>query len=107
MKFRKKPIVIDAIQWDGTNKTSIEIAYEFGVSLEIEEDFLSDEKYLIIPTLEGKMKASPQDWIIKGVNGELYPCKPDIFEKTYDSVIEVVGRGKSEDGADSITVKVN
>jgi len=59
MKFRKKPIVIDAYQTD--------------VEMEIE-------------TLEGTMKASPGDWIITGVNGENYPCKPDIFEKTYDPV---------------------
>lgn len=41
---------------------------------------------VIVDTLEGKMKASPGDYIIKGVQGELYPCKPDIFEKTYDKI---------------------
>lgn len=58
-KFQKKPVVVEAYQTD---------------------------KELIIPTLEGNMKASPGDWIITGVNGEQYPCKPDIFEKTYQKV---------------------
>lgn len=48
----------------------------------IVEAYRTDEE-LIIPTLEGNMKASPGDWIITGINGEQYPCKPDIFEKTY------------------------
>ena len=58
-KFRKKPVVIDAYQTDTE---------------------------VVIHTLEGDMKASPGDWIITGVNGEQYPCKPDIFEKTYEPV---------------------
>ena len=57
MKYRKKPVVIDAYQTD-------------------------QEMY--IETLEGTMRADPGDWIITGVNGEQYPCKPDIFEKTYE-----------------------
>lgn len=86
-KFKKKPLVIEAIQWEGDNRSSIAIVHEFGIkNLEIEEDFITMTKYMIIPTLEGKMRASPMDWIIKGVNGELYPCKPDIFVKTYDPV---------------------
>ena len=44
--------------------------------------------HILIPTLEGDIRAEPGDWIIKGVNGEFYPCKPDIFEKTYESVFE-------------------
>jgi hypothetical protein len=57
MKFRKKPVVIEAYQ------TDVEV---------------------IIPTLEGNMRANPGDWIITGVKGERYPCKPDIFKKTYE-----------------------
>ncbi|PRS47537.1 hypothetical protein [Bacillus sp. MZGC1] len=59
MKYRKKPVVVEAYQID---------------------------KEMDIETLEGTMKASPGDWIIKGVHGEIYPCKPDIFEKTYEKV---------------------
>lgn len=79
MKYRKKPIVIDAIQWKGNNVTEIAT---LGGAEEYEQDFIGDD--LVIRTLEGNMTASKGDWIIKGVNGELYPCKPDIFEKTYD-----------------------
>ena len=80
MKYRKKPIIINAIQYDGDNL--LEIITFVGKGLA--EDLVDD--ILIIPTLEGDMKASKGDWIIEGVNGEFYPCKPDIFEKTYDKV---------------------
>jgi len=79
MKFRKKPIVIDAIQWNGGNLSEVAT---LGGAREYEQEFTED--YLIIHTLEGDMKADKGDWIIKGVSGELYPCKPDIFEKTYE-----------------------
>jgi len=78
-KFRKKPVVIDAVQYDGINESEIE---QFvGISYVPGRDFK-------IRTLEGDMLASVGDWIIKGVNGEFYPCKPDIFEKTYEAVGE-------------------
>lgn len=81
-KFRKKPIVIEAIKWTGSNIEEL-TAFTFGfVSLQ-REGF-----YLIIPTLEGDHKANPGDWIIKGVKGEFYPCKPDIFIAIYDIVLE-------------------
>ena len=51
-----------------------------------EADFATDPPTIFIQTLEGKMRADRGDWIIKGVNGEFYPCKPDIFEKTYEPV---------------------
>lgn len=81
MKYRKKPVVIEAVHWDG-NKISevtdwIEKGLENNTIVRISDD-------VIITTLEGQMKASPGDYIIKGVNGEFYPCKPDIFEKTYE-----------------------
>ena len=79
MKYRKKPVVIDAIQWTGDNLTEIAT---LGGAREYEQEFLSDN--LIIHTLEGNMQAGKGDWIIKGVKGELYPCKPDIFEMTYE-----------------------
>ena len=80
MKYRKKPVVIDAIQYDGKNCMAV-LAWA-GAS-QITEDFLGG---LEIPTLEGTMKASVGDWIIRGVRGELYPCKPDIFAATYEAV---------------------
>jgi hypothetical protein len=70
-KFRKKPIVIEAYQFTGNN-------------LEGPVCRGPDEKDAYIDTLEGRMIVSPGDWVIKGVKGEFYPCKPDIFEFTYD-----------------------
>lgn len=74
--FRKKPVVIEARQLTDTN--SAEIAQWCKGSNR-------DMPNVTIPTLEGDMTASVGDWIIKGVKGEFYPCKPDIFEKTYES----------------------
>lgn len=78
-KFRKKPVVIEAVQWTGSN--SFEIAQFMNESLYGE--WVNE---VSIRTLEGTMTASIGDWIIKGVSGEFYPCKPDIFEKTYEAV---------------------
>ena len=76
-KFRKKPVTISAIQWYGANATTI---------LDwIGEDAYQEGSSLFIQTLEGVHEASLGDWIIQGVNGEFYPCKPDIFDKTYES----------------------
>jgi len=92
MKYRKLPVEIEAKQWNGLNLQEI-------------IDFVGDKlKYEIIDTawqvgkgkpyvdmeiitLEGNMKVSEKDYIIKGVNGEFYPCKPEIFEKTYEKVM--------------------
>lgn len=86
-KYRKKPVEIEAIQYTGNNIAEIN---EFvGIELQkkpIPSDLRGIEYKLLIPTLEGDMEASPWDFIIKGINGEFYPCKPDIFEKTYDEV---------------------
>lgn len=77
MKFQKKPVVIEAMQLTLTNFSDIE---EFvGGDLGTHPD-----GGLVIATLEGAMRASVGDWIIKGVQGEFYPCKPSIFEQTYD-----------------------
>lgn len=79
-KFRKKPIVIEAIQWTGENKKEID---KF-IGIEVQDTYGGEN--LIIETLEGDHIAKIGDWIIKGVKGEFYPCKPGIFEKTYESV---------------------
>ena len=83
MKYRKKPVVIDAMHYTVLNYN--EICKFVGKDLKIEWESQTVPK-LYIPTLEGEMIASKGDWIIKGVNGEFYPCKPDIFEKTYEKV---------------------
>ena len=82
MKYRKKPVVIEAMQWDGLPDTAVEI-FEWCPTAEMRSD---DRDTIVIPTLEGRMKASVGDWIIQGVKGEFYPCKPDIFEATYEAV---------------------
>lgn len=89
-KYRKKPIVIEAIQWDGSTKSFnlIQELNSLGKRTIISESDIDDVTDLIIPTLEGDMRALIGDWIIKGINGEVYPCKPDIFAKTYDLVTE-------------------
>ena len=82
-QFVKKPVVIEAIQYTGNNDFEIN-QWSKGnvyVSPDIEET-----SYLQIQTLEGVMTAILGDWIIKGVKGEFYPCKPDIFEMTYQPV---------------------
>jgi hypothetical protein len=93
MKYRKKPVVIEAVQWTGKNHRDM---WDFltgktdsymdasGDNFYIDHDKIAGG--LIIKTLEGEHIASIGDFIIKGVNGEFYPCKPDIFEKTYEVV---------------------
>lgn len=82
MKFRKKPVVIDAVQFDGGNHEVIAV-FCMPQMVARSNDAPST---LIIPTLEGHMTASAGDWVIKGVKGECYPCKPDVFESTYERV---------------------
>lgn len=84
--YRKKPVVIEAHEvfadYHCLEDFPISEAGKFKIG-EDEQGF-----YVLIPTLEGDMKARVGDFIIKGVNGEFYPCKPDIFEKTYEKVAE-------------------
>lgn len=89
-KYKKKPVVIEAVQYYGQNKE--EIDNFIGLVTEEEYKFDGDRtnsasvRVLFIQTLEGKMEVSPMDYVIKGVKGEFYPCKPDIFEQTYEEV---------------------
>ena len=90
MKFRKKPVVIDAVEWTGENLLQVirftgQHASAMSYKWEDYEDLVSRDGLKIF-TLEGVMKASIGDWIIKGVNGEHYPIKADIFAKTYEAV---------------------
>lgn len=87
-KYRKKPVIIEAIQIK--DRTMVDIRSFLGIAnmKNIEQDF--NENIVIsfeIPTLEGDMKVSYGDYVIKGVHGEFYPCKPDIFKKTYEEVV--------------------
>lgn len=78
-KFRKKPVEIEAVQWTGRNSAELSAFLPAGG---IRFTFSGIE----IETLEGNMLASEGDWIIRGVKGEFYPCKPEIFAATYDAV---------------------
>lgn len=92
-KFRKKPVVIEAWQWNfdepeqepipGWLNVASACWPTAGVNFETGHP---DGPRIAIATLEGVMVAKPKDWIIKGIKGELYPCKPDIFEATYEPV---------------------
>lgn len=81
MKFRKKPVVIEAFQYRQSEQPS-----------ELCDDVIAgrvrypEDGTILIMTLEGSMTGQPGDWIIRGVKGELYPCKPDIFAATYEPV---------------------
>lgn len=85
MRYKKKPVVIEAVQFFETAESITEISDLAGKNIIIN---YNDPKnpYLKIETLEGTMKANVGDYIIKGVRGELYPCKKDIFEETYEKV---------------------
>lgn len=114
LKWRKKPIVIEAWRWDGDRSVLCDIrdapdwlveaeviygrlnAGQVQVSCEID----GSNCQLKIATFEGAMVASPGDWIIRGVKGELYPCKPDIFAATYEPATEEVAPDTSEDEAE-------
>lgn len=82
-RFRKKPVEIEAVQWTGDNPEEIAI---FTAEADSCVAYSDNDPRVIIETLEGTMTATAGDWIIKGVKGEFYPCKPDIFEATYERV---------------------
>lgn len=92
MKFRKKPVVIDAEQF--TNNSESDNAQmnrlvnwvNQGVNESGKRHAWHNGTFIYIETLEGTHRADPGDWIIRGVKGEFYPCKPDIFEATYEKV---------------------
>lgn len=90
MKFRKKPVVIEAIQVKEDN--DLEIMKFMGVTSLTCRDLSDDPDEpavaIMIETPDGDMAASVGDWIIKGLKGEFYPCKPDIFNMSYDEVVE-------------------
>lgn len=88
MKYRKKPVVIEAFQYDGDmiNSSGQPYVPEWVITAMNDNIMYYDGPELFIRTLEGDHHVTVGDYVIKGVNGELYPCKPDIFEKTYEAV---------------------
>lgn len=91
MKFRKKPVVIEAFLWTGgpdQTEDPVWICDAIRAGTVFFDKNRSEGVTMKIKTLEGEMTAKRGDYIIQGVNGEIYPCKPDIFEKTYEAVNE-------------------
>lgn len=95
LRFTKKPVTIEAIQWTGKNLREVITftdgppdtrSHHAGMAWDAYRDLVARDG-LKIYTLEGKMLASPGDWIIRGVNGEMYPCKDEIFRLTYEPVV--------------------
>lgn len=94
MRYRTKPCEIEAIEWTGKNVLEIE-TFTNGTALwgdNLVKYYPSTEQYrstiLEIPTLEGNLRASIGDFIIKGLRGEFYPCKPDVFHQKYEVVTD-------------------
>ena len=86
-KYRKKPIVVEAIQFINDEADTLEAIGNFITNQDLRVSYHNpDHPVIKIETLEGVMEASVGDYIIKGVRGEFYPCKPDIFKRTYDLV---------------------
>jgi len=85
-KYRKKPVVIEAFRFG-----DVEAPDWWRSAPDVSINVSGDRLFAAIPTLEGVMTAEEGDWIIKGVKGEIYPCKHDIFEKTYERVEEEAG----------------
>ena len=98
-KYRKKPVIVEAVKLDGLYPSKIKECIEFleGKVIDLSNPITDDKFYdycnivsdnggITIHTLEGNMLEKDGDYIIKGVNGEFYPCKPDVFEKTYETV---------------------
>lgn len=97
MRFRKKPVEVEAFEFlPRWGKMGVPIANEWAkipswfTQAELNDEVHiwgdDEEPYCMIETLEGRMKATSGDWIIRGVKGEIYPCKPDIFALTYEPV---------------------
>lgn len=86
-KYRKKPVVIEAMQFNGIDDYMQIIKWvEASGETPSADEFEYRTPIMLIPTLEGTMSANPGDFIIRGIQGEFYPCKPDIFRETYEEV---------------------
>jgi len=94
MKVRKRPVEVEAVQWLGTSESYEEIE-ALNTSGDRGITHKTSTGALFIRTLEGSMEAGITDWIIRGVNGEIYPCKDDIFRKTYE-ILGIHGISESQ-----------
>jgi hypothetical protein len=100
MKYRKKPVVVEAMQWDGSGRGLVDLEmWAYGLTQKKGYIFIRSGKSKIkIKTLEGRLDLSPGDFVIRGIEGEFYPCKDSIFRSTYEPVTdagpveEIVGR---------------
>ncbi len=104
-RFTKRPVTIEAIQWDGTAQTLDDLtAWSRQHTLPggiIPIPNADQDNRLIIHTLEGTMRGSLGDWVIKGVSGEFYACKPDIFTQTYEPAAEHHGEPNADEPTDA------
>lgn len=89
-KYRKKPVIVEAVIWTGNNIDEVKELAKNAV-----EHIIFVDNNLYIETLEGNMNVSIGDYIIKGIAGEFYPCKPDIFKQTYETVSMVSDNDKT------------
>lgn len=89
MRYRKKPVVVEAVQWLGDNQKEIRQFCPLAL-FEVQSDPAANVSRVLlkVPTLEGDHYASKGDYIIKGIQGEFYPCRPRIFKQTYEPVEE-------------------
>ena len=93
-KYRKKPVVIEAIQWNGSNELELKRFAGDSIRIDIvrESESLNEGRLIYkqtdvyVMTLEGETTLSKGSYLVKGINGEYYPCKPDIFDKTYEQI---------------------
>lgn len=86
-KYRKKPLVIEAVQWDGKKETAGMLSYLSNGKIYTDYPLKSGDGIpMFIDTLEGQMQANEGDYIIKGINDEFYPCRADIFEASYEEI---------------------
>lgn len=86
MKFRKKPLEIEALQWDGSTASSDKIEAWSKGKARLRRAGPGSVPAIEVNTREGVVRCRPLDWVIKGVAGEFYPCAPEIFEATYEEV---------------------
>ncbi|MBB6601806.1 hypothetical protein HW432_05865 [Bacillus pumilus] len=88
MKYRKKPVVVEAIQYDGSQDSYDKLRGFCGDIVGNWLDSFTNISVIYIQTLEGNLIVSPNDYVIKGVKGEFYPCKPDVFQQTYEPIYQ-------------------
>jgi hypothetical protein len=86
MKYRKRPVVVEAIQYEKQGPAGMKMIIDWGSSFPLHPTYITSHGRLVVHTLEGNMEAQVGDWIIRGTQGEFYPCKPDIFVETYEAV---------------------